>query len=414
MFEELPDGWTTASLNELGTIGRGKSRHRPRHDPILYGGKYPFVQTGDVKAADGRLTSFTQTYNEVGLAQSKLWPKGTLCITIAANIAETALLDFEACFPDSVVGFVANPSKADVRFAHYAMGMVRSDIHHQVGGTGSAQDNINIDFLERLQLPVPPLAEQKAIAAILGALDDKIDLNRQMNRTLEEMASALFERAVATVDGDPTFEISVQALIDARMLMLGDGYRAKNDELSKAGLPFARAGNIDAGFHFDDADLLGWNGVKKAGSKVSEPFDVVFTSKGTVGRFAFVGPATPKFAYSPQLCFWRSLKHDMLSPYFLCQWMRSTRFLDQVDAVKGQTDMADYVSLTDQRLMKLDCPGPEVHQRYAEDVAPLWSLHFANTAESQTLTALRDLLLPQLLSGEIRIRDAENLAAAHL
>src|SRR5216684_6000397 len=98
--------WKLMKLHELGFVGRGRSRHRPRNDTSLYEGKYPFIQTGDVKAADLYISSYTQTYNEKGLAQSKLWEPGTLCITIAANIAETAILKISACFPDSIVGFV--------------------------------------------------------------------------------------------------------------------------------------------------------------------------------------------------------------------------------------------------------------------------------------------------------------------
>ena len=81
--------WDYKVLDELGTVSRGRSRHRPRNDKSLFGGKYPFVQTADVKAANLYLTDYTETYNEKGLEQSKLWKAGTLCITIAANIADT-------------------------------------------------------------------------------------------------------------------------------------------------------------------------------------------------------------------------------------------------------------------------------------------------------------------------------------
>ena len=97
-----------ATLPELGEFGRGISKHRPRNDPKLLGGEYPLIQTGDVAAANLYITSYDSTYSELGLKQSKMWDKGTLCITIAANIAKTAILDFDACFPDSVVGFTAN------------------------------------------------------------------------------------------------------------------------------------------------------------------------------------------------------------------------------------------------------------------------------------------------------------------
>ena len=107
---ELPEGWNWTSFSHIGELNRGKSKHRPRNDPKLYNGGYPFVQTGDIRYANKFIRSYSQTYNEIGLKQSRLWPKGTLCITIAANIADTAILGFDACFPDSIVGFTPNQS----------------------------------------------------------------------------------------------------------------------------------------------------------------------------------------------------------------------------------------------------------------------------------------------------------------
>jgi type I restriction enzyme, S subunit len=107
--ESPPVGWRMVALAELGKVARGKSKHRPRNDPRLLGGPYPFIQTGDVRRSTGYIRDYSATYSEFGLAQSKLWPEGTLCITIAANIAETGILTFPACFPDSVVGFDLPP-----------------------------------------------------------------------------------------------------------------------------------------------------------------------------------------------------------------------------------------------------------------------------------------------------------------
>ena len=187
------DNWREVRLAQLGRIERGRSRHRPRHAPELYGGPYPFIQTGDIKASGGRITSHRQTYSEAGLAQSRLWPVNTLAITIAANIAETAILTYPACFPDSVVGFVADETKCDVRFVEYVFQHLRSRIQHEHVGTGSVQDNINLQTLDGLRFLAPPLAEQQAIAHVLGTLDNKIELNRRMNQTLEEMARAIFQ-----------------------------------------------------------------------------------------------------------------------------------------------------------------------------------------------------------------------------
>jgi type I restriction enzyme S subunit len=113
-------------LDELGAVARGRSRHRPRDAAHLYGGPYPFVQTGDIKHAGLYLTEYSQTSSEAGLEQSRLWPKGTLCITIAANIAETAILGIDACFPDSVIGFTADESKCDVRYLRYKFETIKT------------------------------------------------------------------------------------------------------------------------------------------------------------------------------------------------------------------------------------------------------------------------------------------------
>src|SRR5438876_440236 len=106
-------------------------------------------------------------------------------------------------------------------------------------------------------------------------------------------------------------------------LVVGDGYRAKNSELGANGLPFIRAGNINQGFQFDDVDYLVYENVPKAKEKVSQVGDVVFTSKGTVGRFALVRDDTPKFVYSPQLCYWRICNLQLIEPLFLFYWMQS-------------------------------------------------------------------------------------------
>lgn len=186
----MPAVWKPYKLDELGFVGRGKSRHRPRNAEFLYGGKYPFFQTGDIKAANFYLTEYTQTYSEAGLAQSKLWKPGTLCITIAANIAETAILGIEGCFPDSVVGFVANPEKADVRFIKYYIDILK--LQMQSVSCGTTQDNLSLDKLLTFDFRIPPLPEQRRIAGILSAYDELIGNSQRRIRILETMARALY------------------------------------------------------------------------------------------------------------------------------------------------------------------------------------------------------------------------------
>jgi len=159
---ELPEGWCWASLPQLGELNRGKSKHRPRNDHRLLGGRYPFIQTGDVKKADGFIEGYEATYSEFGLAQSRLWPAGTVCITIAANIAETGILKFDACFPDSVVGFLPSDDLL-TRYVEFFIRTARQRLDQYAPGT--AQKNINLEVLSRVAVPLPPRVEQGRIVA---------------------------------------------------------------------------------------------------------------------------------------------------------------------------------------------------------------------------------------------------------
>lgn len=176
----LPEGWCWATLPQLGELNRGKSKHRPRNDPRLLGGKYPFVQTGDIRKADTWLRTFDETYSEFGLAQSRLWPAGTLCITIAANIAETAILTFDACFPDSVVGFLTE----DVTITRYVELFLRTAQQRlEQYAPATAQKNINLDTLSKVAVPLPPKSEQYRLV-------DELDRLLSVAATVESEASA--------------------------------------------------------------------------------------------------------------------------------------------------------------------------------------------------------------------------------
>jgi len=180
----------------------------------------------------------------------------------------------------------------------------------------------------------------------------------------------------------------VSRLIAEGKLAIGDGYRAKNNELSSSGLPFARAGNINDGFRFNDDDHFPEEHLARVGNKVSQPEDVVFTSKGTVGRFAFVRSETPRFVYSPQLCFWRSLDKKTIEPRFLFYWMSGREFFVQFKGVASQTDMAEYVSLADQRRMHITLPGPKEQRAIAHILGTLDDKIKLNRRMNETLEAM--------------------------
>lgn len=156
----LPPGWDWARLSELGAFGRGKSRHRPRDDARLYGGGMPFIQTGNVSNSDDYIVSYQQTYSQFGIDQSKVWPGGTLCITIAANIAKTAITTFDACFPDSIVGLVPHPG-VDPYWVHMWLQTIQKRLERFAPAT--AQKNINLEVLNSVFVPIPPPKEHAEI-----------------------------------------------------------------------------------------------------------------------------------------------------------------------------------------------------------------------------------------------------------
>ena len=158
----------TKRLAELGSLDRGRSQHRPRNAPELLGGPYPLIQTGEVANAGLYITGYSNTYSELGLKQSKMWKAGTLCITIAANIAQTSILTFDACFPDSVVGFIPGDSISAI-YMHYWFGFFQKILEEQAPQV--AQKNINLKILSDLSVVVPNQEQQKDFIAFVKQTD---------------------------------------------------------------------------------------------------------------------------------------------------------------------------------------------------------------------------------------------------
>lgn len=185
---ENPKGWDTCMLGSLGSLDRGRSRHRPRNAPELYGGEYPFVQTGDVATSGGLITEYSQKYSEVGLAQSRMWPAGTLCITIAANIGMTGVLAFDACFPDSIVGFTPN-NLVTVEFVQTNLDLMQS--HLEKHAPQAAQRNINLKVLRNLEIPVAPYALQRQYTELAAAARGIAASNVTASDTASSMSASL-------------------------------------------------------------------------------------------------------------------------------------------------------------------------------------------------------------------------------
>jgi len=432
----MNDDYLMKPLGELGVLDRGRSRHRPRYAPHLYGGRYPFIQTGDIKSSGGMVTAFTQTYSDAGLAQSRLWEAGTLCITIAANIAETAILTFPSCFPDSVVGFIGNPSLVDTRYVEYTFRHLRSQI--QGDASGSVQDNINLEYLRSHQIPVYSLATQKAIAQILGTLDDKIELNRKTNETLEAMAKVLFKSwfvdfdpVRAKAEGRPTglpadisdlfpdsFEDSELGEIPCgwairtieNIAEVIDCLHSKKPDQQEVGKQLLQLNNIEGNGLLNQSPkyLISGDDYAKWSSRIEvEQGDCVITNVGRVGAVAQI-PKGVKAAMGRNMT---AIRTKSMSPHptFLLEYLLSAFGREEIRLNIDEGTILNALNVKNIPRLRFFGSPDSILNAYEKSARPLREAMECSLKENQSLSALRDALLPKLISGEIRIPDAEKM-----
>ena len=187
-------GWSVYELEELATVERGKFTPRPRNDPSYYGGRFPFIQTGDISASEGRLRSWTQTLNDKGVKVSRSFPPGTVVIAIVgATIGMTAILDVDVYCPDSVVGIQVNPKAATKEYIEFLLRFWRPVFLAQAPETARA--NINLDTLRPLRIPVPPLPLQQKFADLVERVERLRAVQREALRQAEHLFTSLLHRA---------------------------------------------------------------------------------------------------------------------------------------------------------------------------------------------------------------------------
>ena len=403
--------WNTKKLSELGTFARGKSKHRPRDDERLYeGGGYPLIQTGEVKAANLYITSHEQEYGEFGLAQSKLWDAGTLCITIAANIAETAILGYPMCFPDSVVGFSAFPSESSEKFMHYVFTYIRNSIQNSV--TGSIQDNINIDYLSQLDFKVPPKSYQDKVVGVLGTIDEKIDTNTRICTELETMAKTLYDYWFTQFDF-PNAEGKPYRSSGGEMVW-NDQLKRKIPKGWSAG-QLSDIANITMGqspsgdtYNENGSGTIFYQGCTDFGTCF--PVPRVYTSAPT--RFAKAGdilmsvraPVGTLNIAMEDCCIGRglaALNSKFGSQLHLLYTLSGFKQLFDVMDGNGTT----FGSITKDTLfeMKVVIPRRDQIKSFEEMVQPIEQKIRVAEQENRELTKLRDWLLPVLMNGQATV-----------
>ena len=391
--------WQNFKLREVGTLQRGRSRHRPRYAFHLFNGPYPFIQTGEVREARKYVSTFENTYSEAGLAQSKLWPKGTLCITIAANIAELAILGFDACFPDSVLGFIPDETRSDLDFVYYTLTHFQKQLKHI--GEGSVQDNINLGTFEDIEFPFPSLTEQKAIASVLSSLDDKIDLLHRQNKTLEVMAETLFRQWFIEEAKEDWEKVTLGDIVN-----ITSSKRIFYSEYVDEGIPFYRSkeiielnksGQTRSELFISNERFDGI--VAKFGAPVEG--DILLTSVGTLG-VTYQVKASDRFYFKDgNLTWFKDFKH--ISSNIIFCWLNSKNGKEQLDNISiGSTQAA--LTIQGLKSLELSLPSLNVIQKLDEQLVVIYQKVNANQSQIQTLEKLRDTLLPKLMSGEVRVQ----------
>ena len=378
--------WQERKLEDLGLLQRGRSRHRPRYDFHLYDGKYPFIQTGEVREARKYIRKFEQTYSDAGLAQSKLWPKNTLCITIAANIAELAILSFDACFPDSVLGFIPNEN-ADLDFVYYTLTHFQRELKHI--GEGSVQDNINLGTFQDVLFPIPELEEQKAIASVLSSLDDKIDLLHRQNTTLERMAETLF-RQWFVEEAQEDWEERPLSSIANFLNGLACQKFPPTDAINK--LPVLKIKELSSGIS-ENSD---WASSKVKPEYIVENGDVIFAWSASLMVKVWDGE---KGVLNQHLF---KVTSQEFPKWFYLHWCKY--HLDEFISISySHATTMGHIKRGDLDTAMVKVPKPQELEQMTEQMMPLLEKQNINAKQIKTLEKLRDNLLPKLMSGEVRV-----------
>ncbi len=194
---EIPEEWEVKRLKDIFLMNRGKFTHRPRNDPKMYGGNFPFLQTGSVSISKKYITEYKQTLSKLGTTVSKQFPKETILMTIAANIGDVAVLSFDAYFPDSIIGFKSS-KKNDNNFSYYFLKILKKPLN-QVKITNT-QDNINLERLDIFERALPPKQTQTKIANYLdektNLIDKKISLLQKKKEKYKELKQTLINEVV--------------------------------------------------------------------------------------------------------------------------------------------------------------------------------------------------------------------------
>ncbi|MFT6385054.1 MAG: type I restriction enzyme S subunit [Bacteroidia bacterium] len=421
------ENWKTYKLSEVFDIIGGGTPKTTISE--YWGGEIPWLSVVDFNNDQRKVDSTEKSITRLGLDKSstKILTKGQIIISARGTVGQLAQVSRDMAFNQSCYGL---DTKEGIGINNYGYYLLKHSVQNiKSNSHGSVFDTITKSTFENIEISLPPLSEQKAIASILSALDDKIELNLAMNKTLEEMAMALYKHWF--VDFGPFQD---GEFVDSELGLIPEGWEVKRlDEIAdvgsskrifskeyiEEGIPFFRGKEIiqlSKGSSISTELFISTEKYDSIKSKFGVPVknDILVSSVGTIGVAWLVENNDP-FYFKDGNLTWLKNYSDKINGPFLHQWIVSKETQNQI---KSSTIGSTQQALTISALRTLRIALPKGKSSIMDDISKKlteWNeLRLLNKNEINTLTTLRDTLLPKLISGEVRIKDIENQVAQAL
>lgn len=406
----VPNGWNFNKLEELATVERGKFSARPRNDPKYYGGSIPFVQTGDIASSKTYLTDYSQTLNEKGLKVSRLFPKNTILITIAANIGDTAITSFDVACPDSLVAIQPNVEKADTYWLKKVLETRKADLDGKA--TQNAQKNINLQVLKPLSILTPPISEQRKIAKILSTWDKAISTTERLIDNSKQQKKALMQQLLTgkkrllDESGKPFEgeweEVKLGDL--SSKVTKGTTPSTNGFSFQQDGINFVKVESISSSGRFDRSKFAYIDNDCYESFKRSqlEKDDILFSIAGALGRTALVDETILPANTNQALAIVRLNRTRTVHRYII-YYLNSPRI---ASVIKGRTAKAAQpnLSLKDVNGLTILLPSLEEQEKIS---TALFNADKEIELLEQQLSDLKQekkALMQQLLTGKRRVK----------
>ncbi|WP_378969893.1 restriction endonuclease subunit S [Paractinoplanes rhizophilus] len=403
---------TIKQLSEVGALTYGDGYRTKRSEHGQPG--YRILRVADVSDGGVTLDGEDHVHKEF---QTNIGPKlsqpGDILLTTKGTVGRVAIYPPQAeqvvYSPQLCYFRIIDPEIVSPRYLSYwfkSEAFSRQAL--QRANSTDMAAYINLRDIGSLEIQLPSIIEQRAAADILGALDDKMLANEEAISNIRDLCEAHFFKALTIDPGKPC---TLGKLADLQAITFSDGYRTNRSEHGTPGIRILRAGDVRGFRSFPDGtDYVSEEYMGRIGAKLSRAHDIVLTTKGTVGRVAVIPSNMETVVYSPQLCYFRVTDESLVNFGFMVGWFSSRNLKDQLSAVMNKTDMAPYVNLQDIRSLRVPIPDISVQRAVGSFQRSMLDFMHSLSEENDVLARTRDELLPFLMSGRFKVRDAKKIA----